>query len=94
MEEIVSVVGLGYVGLPVACALAKAGIKTIGYDIDRHRVQELLEGKDRTASVTKEDLSSPNLTLTYSAPDIRQARIHIVAVPTPITSPSAPISDH
>ncbi|GHB34542.1 UDP-glucose/GDP-mannose dehydrogenase [Pseudovibrio japonicus] len=90
MEEIVSVVGLGYVGLPVACTLAKAGIKTIGYDIDRHRVQELLEGKDRTASVTKEDLSSPNLTLTYSAPDIRQARIHIVAVPTPINISKRP----
>lgn len=90
MEEIVSVVGLGYVGLPVACALAHAGIKTIGYDIDRHRVQELLEGKDRTSSVTKTALSSKNLTLTYSAPDIRQARIHIVAVPTPINISKRP----
>jgi UDP-N-acetyl-D-galactosamine dehydrogenase len=90
MEEIVSVVGLGYVGLPVACALAHAGIKTIGYDIDRHRVQELLEGNDRTASVSKTALSSKNLTLTYSAPDIRQARIHIVAVPTPINISKRP----
>lgn len=90
MEEIVSVVGLGYVGLPVACALAHAGITTIGYDIDRHRVQELLDGHDRTDSVSKTALSSKHLTLTSSAPDIRQARIHIVAVPTPINISKRP----
>ncbi len=90
MEEIVSVVGLGYVGLPVACALAQAGITAIGYDVDRNRVQELNNGYDRTSSVNTSELSSSKLRLTYSAPDIRQARIHIVAVPTPINQSKRP----
>ncbi|KZL19105.1 UDP-N-acetyl-D-glucosamine 6-dehydrogenase [Pseudovibrio axinellae] len=90
MEEVVSVVGLGYVGLPLACALAHAGIKTIGYDIDRCRVRELLNGHDRTSSVGKTAINSKNLTLTDSAPDIRQARVHIVTVPTPINPSKRP----
>lgn len=90
MPEMVSVVGLGYVGLPVACAFAQAGIKTIGYDIDRDRVQELQNGHDRTQSVTEGALNNSNLHLSYAAPDIRPAKIHVVAVPTPINPSKRP----
>ena len=65
----IAVIGLGYVGLPVAVAFARSGVPVIGFDIDAGRVAELKSGSDRTREVEPAELSQP--TLTYSdRPDV------------------------
>ena len=56
-EAKIGVIGLGYVGLPLAMCFSEEGFKTIGFDIDEERIQELKQGKDKTLEVKKEDLS-------------------------------------
>lgn len=85
-----SVVGLGYVGLPVAVAFAEAGHHVIGYDTNSQRVAALKAGRDNTRSVTPAALESPRLTITDDAAALREADIHIVAVPTPIDDTKQP----
>jgi UDP-N-acetyl-D-glucosamine/UDP-N-acetyl-D-galactosamine dehydrogenase len=81
--ETIAVIGLGYVGLPVALAMSRA-FKTIGFDIRSERVEELRAGRDRTGEVMAEELSSRDLTFTDRIDDLREATCFIVAVPTPI----------
>ena len=85
----VSVIGLGYVGLPVAVAFGKTR-HTIGFDINTHRINELRNNYDRTGEVNSEDLTSAQILFTDSIDDLRQADFHIVAVPTPITEANQP----
>ncbi|KAB0671373.1 nucleotide sugar dehydrogenase [Oryzomonas sagensis] len=87
--RIVSVIGLGYVGLPVAVAFGKQR-KTIGFDINPIRIQELKTGYDRTAEVTSEELLSSNILFTDSINELSQADFHIVAVPTPVDEANQP----
>ncbi|BCG47621.1 UDP-N-acetyl-D-glucosamine 6-dehydrogenase [Citrifermentans bremense] len=89
VERIVSVVGLGYVGLPVAVAFGKVR-RTIGFDINRTRIKELREGHDRTAEVAVGDLAQADILFTDRIEDLRQANFHIVAVPTPIDEANQP----
>jgi UDP-N-acetyl-D-galactosamine dehydrogenase len=85
----ISVVGLGYVGLPVAVAFGKqAG--TIGFDINESRLAELREGYDRTNEVATADLKSSNIVLTSDTKVLAQADFHIVAVPTPVDEAHQP----
>ncbi len=77
------VVGLGYVGLPLAVALAKHFTVT-GLDIDQTRVAELTAGHDRTNEINAERLAASTLVLTANAADCRGADIYIVTVPTPV----------
>jgi UDP-N-acetyl-D-glucosamine/UDP-N-acetyl-D-galactosamine dehydrogenase len=86
----ISVVGLGYVGLPVAAAFARAGVPVIGYDIDERRITELSAGRDRTGEVDPDDLRHPSLALTTNAEALRAADFHIVTVPTPIDAARRP----
>ena len=86
----IAVVGLGYVGLPVACAFAKAGFQVMGFDIDRERVQQLCRGEDRTSEVEPQDLRAPSLTLTHGVDDLRVADFFIIAVPTPVDDARQP----
>ena len=86
----IAVVGLGYVGLPVACAFAKAGFQVMGFDIDRERVQQLCRGEDRTSEVEPQDLRAPSLTLTHDVDDLRVADFFIIAVPTPVDDARQP----
>ncbi len=79
----IGVVGLGYVGLPLAVHLARHFTVT-GYDVNRQRVAELLEGRDRTLEVPAGELKSRRLHLTASAKALAACRLIIVAVPTPI----------
>jgi UDP-N-acetyl-D-glucosamine/UDP-N-acetyl-D-galactosamine dehydrogenase len=79
----VVVVGLGYVGLPLAVALARH-FKVTGLDIDTGRVAELKAGKDRTREIEPEQLRASALTLTSSPEECRGADIFIVTVPTPV----------
>ncbi len=85
----ISVIGLGYVGLPVAVAFAKQG-PVIGFDVSATRVQELRQGHDRTREVTRDELLAADIRLTDDARDLRGADFHIVAVPTPIDEAARP----
>lgn len=85
----ISVIGLGYVGLPVAVAFGKAAL-TIGYDINLTRIQELAHGYDRTGEVTADELLAADIHFTDRIEELRLADFHIVAVPTPVNDANQP----
>ncbi len=85
----ISVVGLGYVGLPVAVEFGKTE-QVIGFDIDPKRIQELKGGWDRTNEVEETDLACADILFTDNTEDLKQADFHIVAVPTPIDEAKRP----
>ena len=80
----ISVIGLGYVGLPVAVAFGRAGFPVVAFDISTERLSELRAGHDRTQEVTADDLAAANLTFTDNPADLAKGDFHIVTVPTPI----------
>jgi len=80
---VIGVVGLGYVGLPVAVAFARH-YAVIGYDINAVRIEELTRGYDRNQEVSSDDLRNPGLTFTADLEKLREANFFIVTVPTPI----------
>lgn len=80
----IAIVGLGYVGLPLAVAFAKAGFRVVGFDISQRRVEELTSSKDGTNEVPIRELRNKNLLYTTDAARIKEADFVIVAVPTPI----------
>jgi UDP-N-acetyl-D-galactosamine dehydrogenase len=88
MSEIV-VVGLGYVGLPLAVALARK-FNTTGFDIDPGRIVELRAGEDRTREIAVEVLRETTLELTDNPGDCRGADVYIITVPTPVDSTNRP----
>jgi UDP-N-acetyl-D-glucosamine/UDP-N-acetyl-D-galactosamine dehydrogenase len=88
-KRVVSVIGLGYVGLPVAVAFGRIS-RTIGFDINRQRVAELQQGHDRTGEVASEDLQGTDILFTENIAELRLADFHIVAVPTPVDSANQP----
>ncbi|UFS69154.1 nucleotide sugar dehydrogenase [Geomonas sp. RF6] len=88
-DRIVSVIGLGYVGLPVAVAFGKVR-RTIGFDINKVRIAELRDGIDRTGEVDAHDLLSADILFTDSIEELKHADFHIVAVPTPIDEANQP----
>jgi len=79
----ISVVGLGYVGLPVAVEFARQD-DTVGFDISRSRIEELRRGFDRTGEVSEAELQSVALSVSDQPQVLADADFHIVAVPTPI----------
>ena len=85
----VAVIGLGYVGLPLAAALSDH-VEALGYDISESRIDELKRGHDRTGEVSPERLTAANLQLSTNADDIAGADIFIVAVPTPLDEEKRP----
>ena len=86
----ITVVGLGYVGLPLAVEFGKK-FQTIGFDINQGRVNELLSGKDSTLEVEEENLKAADkLTFTTDIKDIADSHIYIVTVPTPIDKNKRP----
>lgn len=87
-EQIV-VVGLGYVGLPLAVALARS-FDVLGLDIDEKRVEELRLGVDRTHEVESEKLAASSLRLASRSADAAGADIYIVTVPTPVDGDNSP----
>jgi len=86
----IAVIGLGYVGLPVAAAFARAGYPVVGFDIDETRVQELRTGQDRTREVETADLKHPSLSFSCDASSLRTSDFFIVTVPTPIDAARRP----
>ena len=79
----ISVIGLGYVGLPVAIAFGKSG-KTVGFDVNRHRLTCLKNGEDKNGEVSADELRAADIVFTDKADDLRLADFHIIAVPTPV----------
>ena len=88
-EERVAVVGLGYVGLPLATALART-FSVVGFDIDKDRIAELRAGKDRSGLVDAAALGSPRLTFSPDPTVLRDATFIVVAVPTPVDPANQP----
>jgi UDP-N-acetyl-D-galactosamine dehydrogenase len=86
----IAVIGLGYVGLPVAVAFARSGAAVLGFDIDRRRVDELTSGRDRTLEVEPADLKQPSLRFTHDPARLADADFYIVTVPTPIDAARRP----
>lgn len=80
----IAVIGLGYVGLPVAVSFARSGVPVVGFDVDPRRVGELREGKDRTREVDGGDLRQETLFFTVDPTEMARADFFIVTVPTPI----------
>src|SRR5262245_19318900 len=89
-QEKIAVIGLGYVGLPVAISFGRK-LPTVGFDIRQRRVDELKKGHDETLEVTGEQLASAKqLELTADAARLAECTFYIVAVPTPIDSNNRP----
>ena len=84
-ERSVAVVGLGYVGLPIAVAFGKQ-TPVVGFDINKNKIEELRKGIDRTGEVSEKDLAETQVRYTSEAPDLKAADFIIVAVPTPISA--------
>jgi UDP-N-acetyl-D-galactosamine dehydrogenase len=86
----IAVIGLGYVGLPVAVAFAREGFVVVGFDIDSVRIRELGEGLDRTREVETTDLTHPSLKFTCDTEALHASDFFIVTVPTPIDTARRP----
>ena len=99
MKHVIGVIGLGYVGLPLAIEFGKKQ-RVIGFDINAHRVDELMRGEDRTLEADLEGMHlatklhsvNQELGLTFSSrpEDLRQCNTYIVTVPTPIDKHNNP----
>lgn len=89
-QKKIAIIGLGYVGLPLAVEFGKK-FKTIGFDINKQRIKELSDGHDRTLEVSDEELqSAKQLQLTEALIDIQDCQIYIITVPTPIDKSKRP----
>lgn len=88
--SIIAVIGLGYVGLPLAVEFGKK-YKTIGFDINQNRIKELREGFDGTLEVERDELISSNhLSFSSIIEDLKAANVYIVTVPTPVDEHKRP----
>ncbi|MCX7749873.1 MAG: nucleotide sugar dehydrogenase [Clostridia bacterium] len=88
-KENLSVVGLGYVGLPLAVEFSKK-VNVIGFDINQGKVELYKAGIDVTNEVGSEGLKASTVQFTYNEADLKKAKFHIVAVPTPINDDKTP----
>lgn len=88
-EAIISVIGLGYVGLPIALEFAKK-TKVIGFDIKPNRVELMRKGIDPSKELDSEAFKGAEIQFTYDLEDLKKAHFHIVAVPTPIDEHNLP----
>ena len=89
MKRKIAVVGLGYVGLPVAVAFGKSH-QVIGFDINAKRIKELKSGHDSTDEVTSQELLQTDIQFTDDLDDLRTADFFIIAVPTPVDNANKP----
>ncbi len=91
MEQVISVIGLGYVGMPLAVAFAEKGIKVIGFDVNEEKVALYKQNIDPTNEVGNERLAAAmNLEFTSDPTRLKEASFHIVAVPTPVREDKVP----
>lgn len=88
-EKTISVIGLGYVGLPLALAFA-GRFRVIGYDINAERVEAMKQGIDPSRELESSAFEGKDITFTADAAALREAHFHIVAVPTPVDEHKVP----
>ena len=89
-KEALSVIGLGYVGMPIAHAFAKKGLNVIGFDINAEKIAEYKSGIDPTKEVGDKEIKSTKINFTSNEEDLKKAKFHIVAVPTPVNNSHIP----
>lgn len=89
-KESLSLVGLGYVGMPIAVAFAKKGLKVIGYDLNKEKIELYKSGVDPTKEVGDEIVKNTTVEFTADEHRLRDAKFHIVAVPTPVNTDHTP----
>lgn len=90
-DEKISVVGMGYVGLPLAVAFAEKGFSVVGFDINKEKIEEYKKGIDATHEVGNERLAKvKNIEFSSNPEDLKSVKIHIIAVPTPVLKNKMP----
>ena len=93
-KRIISVIGLGYVGLPVAIAFSEADFSVIGFDISKKRINELKAGNDKTFEVVGNRIHNKNIVYTDNENDIDSANFYVITVPTPVNENLEPDISH
>lgn len=88
-EENISLIGLGYVGMPIAVAFAKK-VNVIGFDLNSNKIDLYKKGIDPTKEVGNEEISKTKVEFTSDEKDLKKAKFHIIAVPTPIRQDKIP----
>lgn len=89
-EESLSLIGLGYVGMPIAHAFAEKGIDVIGFDINPDKIEIYKAGVDPTKEIGDKGIRNTKVQFTSDERDLRKAKFHIVAVPTPVNIDHTP----
>lgn len=89
-EEKISLVGLGYVGMPIAVAFANKGIDVVGFDLNAKKIELYKSGVDPTNEVGDEAIKATTVDFTADETKLREAKFHIVAVPTPVNTDHTP----
>ncbi len=89
-EEKISLVGLGYVGMPIAVAFANKGVEVIGFDLNKAKIELYKNGVDPTKEVGDEVIKNSTVYFTSDEKDLQKAKFHIVAVPTPVNTDHTP----
>ena len=89
-EESLSIVGLGYVGMPIAVAFANEGVNVIGFDLNAEKIDLYKSGIDPTHEVGDEAILKTTVHFTADENDLKNAKFHIVAVPTPVNQDHTP----
>ena len=90
MQERIAVIGLGYVGLPVALAFARKFPGALGFDVNKEKIDELRRGFDRNQEVSESELKESSLKITSDIADLKSATFFVVAVPTPVDHNNVP----
>ncbi len=88
-EEKIAMTGLGYVGMPIAVAFSKK-VDVIGYDMNEYKIEQYKNGKDPTREVGEEAIAACSVDFTTDETRLREAKFHIVAVPTPVNPDHTP----
>src|SRR3989344_2693532 len=86
----IAIIGLGYVGLPLAVSFGLSGIKTYGFDISKKRIRELKKGRDIFGEQSQEEVEASNVEYSYKEDIIKKANFVVVAVPTPVDKANIP----
>ena len=89
-KEKLSLVGLGYVGMPIAVAFARKGVQVIGFDLNKAKIDLYKSGVDPTKEVGDEAIKTTSVQFTSDEQDLQKAKFHIVAVPTPVNVDHTP----
>lgn len=89
-KEAISLIGLGYVGMPIAIAFARKGVKVIGFDVNADKIELYKSGVDPTKEVGDDAIKETTVEFTANEERLRSAKFHIIAVPTPINQDHTP----